>query len=178
MAKLTMNGATQVRALALALRDTQGYARRPSTEGGPVMYKFLEYSVEQYMTHPVKTVTQQMSLRELEALFAKHDFNAFSVMEGTTMVGLVTKFDFLKTFAFTTRQMVPQYDELMQLTVDEVMTEVIVQVAPADPLTRTLQLMSNLKARSFPVVAPDGHPVGMIAREDIMRALKDATRAK
>jgi CBS domain-containing protein len=37
--------------------------------------------------------------------------------------------------------------------------------------------MVNLKARSFPVVAPDGHLVGMIAREDIMRALKETTRA-
>ena len=67
------------------------------------MYKFLEYFVGQYMTHPVKAVTRQLSLWELEALFAKHDFNAFPVMEGTTMIGLVTKFDFLKAFAFTTR---------------------------------------------------------------------------
>ena len=142
------------------------------------MIKFLEYAVGQYMTHPVKTVTRQTSLRELEALFVKHDFNAFPVMEGTNMVGLVTKFDFLKVFAFPTRQMTPRYDELMQGTVAEVMTEAVVHVTPADPLTRTLQLMINLKARSFPVVAPAAHLVGMIAREDIMRALKDATRAK
>lgn len=139
------------------------------------MDKFLEYSVGQYMTHPVKTVTRQTPLRELEMLFAKHDFNAFPVMEDTSMVGLVTKFDFLKMFAFTTRQMVPQYDELMRRAVAEVMTEAVVHVKPADPLTRTLQLMINLKARSFPVVTPDGHLVGMIAREDIIRALKDAT---
>ena len=141
------------------------------------MYKFLEYTVGQYMTHPVKTVTRQTSLQELEALFAKHDFNAFPVMEGHTMIGLVTKFDLLKAFAFTTRQLVPHYDELMKRTVEEVMTEAVVHVEPAAPLTRTLQLMINLKARSFPVVAPDGNLVGIIAREDIMRALKEATQA-
>lgn len=141
------------------------------------MYRFLEYTVGQYMTHPVKTVTRQTALRELEALFAKHDFNAFPVVEGKDMVGLVTKFDFLKVFAFTTRQLLPHYDELMNRTVGEVMTEAVVHVEPAAPLTRTLQLMVNLKARSFPVVAPDGHLVGIIAREDIMRALKEATRA-
>jgi len=140
------------------------------------MYKFLEYTVGQYMVHPVKTVTRQTSLQELEALFTKHDFNAFPVMEGHTMVGLVTKFDFLKAFAFTTRQLVPHYDELMRRIVEEVMTEAVVHVDPAAPLTRTLQLMINLKARSFPVVASDGNLVGIIAREDIMRALKDATR--
>jgi CBS-domain-containing membrane protein len=140
------------------------------------MYKFLEYTVGHYMTHPVKTVTRQTSLQELEALFATHDFNAFPVMEGHTMVGLVTKFDFLKAFAFTTRQLVPHYDELMKRTAEEVMTEAVVHVEPAAPLTRTLQLMINLKARSFPVVAPDGNLVGIIAREDIMRALKEATQ--
>jgi CBS domain-containing protein len=60
------------------------------------MYRFLECTVGQYMTHPVKTVTRHTTLRELEALFETHDFNAFPVMEGKEMVGLVTKFDFLK----------------------------------------------------------------------------------
>lgn len=140
------------------------------------MYRFLECTVGQYMTRQVKTVTRQTTLQELEALFAKHDFNAFPVMEGQTMVGLVTKFDFLKAFAFTTRQLLPHYDVLMSKTVDEVMTEAVVHVEPAAPLTRTLQLMINLKARSFPVLAPDGHLVGVIAREDIMRALKETTQ--
>jgi CBS domain-containing protein len=140
------------------------------------MYRFLEYTVGQYMTHPVKTVTPQTTLRELEALFEKHDFNAFPVVEGKDMVGLVTKFDFLKAFAFTTGQMLPHYDELMNRTVREFMTEAVVHVEPATPLTRTLQLMVNLKARSFPVVAPDRHLVGIISREDIMRALKEATQ--
>lgn len=140
------------------------------------MYRFLEYTVGQYMTRQVRTVTRQTTLRELEALFERYDFNAFPVLEGETLVGWVTKFDFLKTFAFTTGQLVPHYDELMKRTVGEVMTEAVVHVAPAAPLTRTLQLMVNLRARSFPVVAPDGHLVGVIAREDIMRALKDATQ--
>ena len=140
------------------------------------MYRFLEYAAGQYMTHPVKTVTRQTPMRELEELFGKHDFNAFPVVEGGQMIGLVTKFDFLKTFAFTTGQMVPHYNELMSRTVGEVMTEAVVHVDPAAPLTRVLQLMVNLKARSFPVVAPDGHLVGIISREDIMRALKEATQ--
>jgi CBS domain-containing protein len=141
------------------------------------MYRFLEYTVGQYMTHPVKTVARRTTLRELEALFEKHDFNAFPVLEGKDMVGLVTKFDFLKAFAFITGQMLPHYDELMSRTVGEFMTEAVVHVDPAAPLTRTLQHMVSLKARSFPVVAPDRHLVGIISREDIMRALKEATQA-
>ena len=142
------------------------------------MYRFLECTVGQYMTREVKTVDRHTMLRELEALFAKHDFNAFPVMDGKEVSGLVTKFDFLKTFAFTTKQLLPQYDELMGRTVGEVMTEAVVHVEPAAPLTRTLQLMVSLKARSFPVMTADKQLVGMIAREDIMRALKETTREK
>jgi CBS domain-containing protein len=66
----------------------------------------------------------------------------------------------------------------MKRTVEEIMPEAVVHVEPAAPLTRTLQLMINLKARSFPVVAPDGNLVGILAREDIMRTLKEATQVK
>jgi CBS domain-containing protein len=140
------------------------------------MYRFLEYTVGQYMTRQVKTVARNTTLRDLDALFTKHDFNAFPVVEGADMVGLVTKFDFLKAFAFTTGQLLPHYDEIMKRTVGEVMTEAVVHVEPAAPLTRALQLMVNLKARSFPVLSPDKQLVGVLAREDIMRALKDSTR--
>src|SRR5215510_14774567 len=142
---------------------------------GGNMYRFLECTVGQYMTRQIKTASRNTTLQELEALFAKHDFNAFPVMEGNDMLGFVTKFDFLKTFAFTTGQLLPHYDEIMKRTVGEVMTEAVVHIEPAAPLTRALQLMVNLKARSLPVLAPDKQLVGMIAREDIMRALKEST---
>src|SRR5215510_16461580 len=140
------------------------------------MYRFLEYTAGQYMTYPVKTVTRQTLMRELEALFEKHDFNAFPVVEGKEMVGLVTKFDFLKAFAFTTGHMLPHYDELMKRAVAEVMTEAVVHVEPDAPLTRVLQLMVSLKARSFPVIGPERQLMGIISREDVMRALRDATQ--
>jgi CBS domain-containing protein len=43
-------------------------------------------------------------------------------------------------------------------------------------LTRILQLMVSLKSRSFPVIGLDRQLVGIISREDVIRALKDATR--
>lgn len=164
--------------LALPLLESnKGKALHSNEDWGAIMYRFLEYTVGQYMTRQVKTVTRQTTLRELETLFEKHDFNAFPVVEGNKTVGLVTKFDFLKAFAFPTGQLLPHYDELMSRTVGEVMTEAVVHVEPAAPLTRALQLMVTLKARSFPVIAPDNHLLGIIAREDIMRALKEATQA-
>ncbi len=139
------------------------------------MYRFLEGTAEQYMTRTVTTVTRQTTMRELEKLFEKTDFNSFPVVEQGKLLGIVTKFDFLRAFAFTTGQMVPHYDELMRRPVGEMMTEAVVHVEPAAPLTRVLQLMVNLKSRSFPVLGPDRQLVGMISREDVIRALKEAT---
>ena len=147
-------------------------------DAGGVMYRFLECTAGQYMTREVKTVTREITMRELEALFERHDFNAFPVVEVGDVVGLVTKFDFLKAFAFTTGQMVPHYDELMRRQGREVMTEAVVHVEPTAPLTRVLQLMVNLKVRSLPVMDPDHRLVGMISREDVMRALKAATEGR
>jgi CBS-domain-containing membrane protein len=140
------------------------------------MYRFLECTAGQYMTRSVITVTRQLTMRELEQLFEKHDFNSFPVVEEGNILGIVSKLDFLRTFAFTTGQMLPRYDDLMRRPVIEAMTEAVAHVEPAAPLTRVLQLMVNLKARSFPVVGSQGQLLGIISREDVMRALKEATQ--
>ena len=141
------------------------------------MYRFLEGTADQYMTRAVTTVTRQTTMRELEALFEKNDFNSIPVVEDGKMLGIVTKFDFLRAFAFTTTgQMVPHFDELMGRPVAEMMTEAVLHVEPAAPLTRVLQLMVSLRSRSFPVIGPDRQLVGMISREDVIRALKEATQ--
>jgi CBS domain-containing protein len=140
------------------------------------MYRFLECSAAQYMMSAVKTVTRQVTMRALEAMFEEHDFNSFPVVEDGTVLGIVTKFDFLRNFAFTSGQIVPHYKELMSRTVADLMTEAVVQVEPVTPLTRVLQLMVSLKIRSFPVIKPGGQLVGIISREDVMRALREATQ--
>ena len=65
------------------------------------------------MTRTVITVNRQTTMRELAALFEKRDFNAFPVVEDGMLFGFISKFDFLRAFAFTTSQVVPHYNELM-----------------------------------------------------------------
>jgi len=157
--------------------SSPGSADDPAGGGaGGTMYRFLECTAGQYMTRAVTTVTRQVDMRKLAALFEKHDFNSFPVVENDTMLGIVTKFDFLRAFAFTSGQMVPHYDELMRRPVREIMTEAVVHVEPSMPLTRVLQLMVCIKARSFPVMTPERRLVGMISREDIMGALAETTQ--
>jgi CBS domain-containing protein len=139
------------------------------------MHRFLEWHVSQYMTKNVKAIPPSTTLHELGALFDRHDYNCFPVVEGEVCVGIVTKFDYLKAFLFTTRQLVPHYQEVMTRTVESIMTKDVAHVEPEEPLTRALELMISMRARSFPVLEPGRKLVGMISRTDLTRALYAAS---
>jgi CBS domain-containing protein len=135
------------------------------------VYRFLEETVAGYMTRNVKTVTRDLTVRELGAMFEQDDFNTYPVEEDGQAVGIVTKFDLLKCFAFTPSQMVPRYGELMNRTVADVMISEFIYVRPDTKLTRVLQLMVEHRIRSIPVIDGDQRLAGIIAREDVARAL-------
>ena len=124
------------------------------------------------MTRTVKTVRRGLTMRELGEMFERDDFNAYPVEDDGQMVGLVTKFDLLKCFAFTPNQMVPRYDDLMQRTVADVMTSEFIYVRSDTRLTRVLQLMVEHRFRSVPVIDTGHRLAGMISREDVIRALQ------
>jgi CBS domain-containing protein len=77
------------------------------------LYGFVGCTVRQFMTRTVITVNRRTTMRELAALYEKHDFNAFPVVEDGILFGIINKFDFLRAFTFTTSQVVPHYNELM-----------------------------------------------------------------
>jgi CBS domain-containing protein len=72
--------------------------------------------------------------------------------------------------------MVPAYDDLLSRTVADVMTPEFICVDPATKLTRVLQLMVDHRMKSIPVLNSEQRLVGIIAREDIMRALIGSVR--
>jgi CBS domain-containing protein len=123
------------------------------------------------MTRAVKTVTRDLTVRELGEMFDRDDFNSYPVEEDGQVIGIATKFDMLKCFAFTPNQMVPHYADLMERTVADAMTQEFIYVRPDTKLTRVLQLMVEHRIRSIPVLDVDSRLTGIIAREDILRAL-------
>jgi CBS domain-containing protein len=147
-----------------------------STEDRAV-YRFLEETVAGHMTRDVKTVTRGLNVRELGGMFERDDFNTYPVEEDGQVIGIVTKFDLLKCFAFTPNQMVPRYSELMSRTVADVMVSEFIYVRPDTRLTRVLQLMVEHRIRSIPVLVDDHRLAGIIAREDVLRALASSVAA-
>jgi len=140
------------------------------------MHPFLELRVRDYMSCPVVGVLPTASLGTLEQEFRKHDFNSFPVLHEDALLGVVTKFDVLKAFVFTPRAVLPSYEEIAKLRAEQIMTRDVITFPPSAPLTRVLQTLVDFRVKSFPVV--DGKRlVGMVAREDIVRALQDSAAA-
>jgi CBS domain-containing protein len=136
------------------------------------LYKFLEQVVSDYMTRGIATVAPTMSIRELGQRFKETDFNSFPVLDNGQMVGIVSKFDYLACFEFTPARMMPRYDDLMRRTIASVMTREFIYAGPDTKLTRVLQLMTEHRLRSLPILDASSRLVGIIAREDIIRALE------
>jgi CBS domain-containing protein len=135
------------------------------------VYRFLQQTVTEYMTRAVTTVSRELTVRDLNQMFERDDFNTYPVEADGQVVGLVTKFDLLKCFAFTPSQMVPRYDDLMNRTVADIMTSAYIYVGADTKLTRVLQLMVEHRIRSIPAIDNDNRLVGIIAREDVIKAL-------
>ena len=137
------------------------------------MRSFIGLTVNDAMTRPVTTLAPDATVAELEDLFERYDYNSFPVVEQGRIVGIVTKFDFLRNFIFTPDTVLPHYDELMRRRVGEIMRRQVATVDPDLALTRLLQMMVDMTIKSFPVVS-DGKVIGIISREDVIRALRRA----
>lgn len=138
------------------------------------MYEFLDYQVQDVMSRPVG-VKPDATLADVESLLEKHGFNALPVLdEEDRLVGLVTSLDLLRAFDFPEDTILPRFSDVMQRRVETVMNRAPQTVTPRMPLSRLLQKIVDTRNKSFPVVDGD-HVVGIVAREDVMLALRRAT---
>ncbi|MFO1372641.1 MAG: CBS domain-containing protein [Candidatus Competibacteraceae bacterium] len=138
-------------------------------------YEFLQYHVHDVMTPNPIFIRPTARLREVEELFETHDFNGLPVVdEQHRLLGILTKFDLLKAFRFDSHALVPHYDDIMEQPAETVMTHDPASVNPQMPLSRLLQKLLDMGTKSLPVVE-DGRLVGMIAREDVLKALRRTT---
>lgn len=140
------------------------------------MHEFTYYQVRDVMTLDPVTITPGTPLGEIEAIFEKHDFNGLPVIDAKgNLLGMVTKLDLLKAFDFNEKTKIPPYDTIIGYRCEIIMSSGVKAVRPESPLTRVLHHMIETGFKSFPVTE-EGLLVGMVAREDILKALGLASR--
>jgi CBS domain-containing protein len=140
------------------------------------MYEFLEETVRTNMTHSAKAVAPETTVGDLLRLFAIDDVDAYPVVSGGRLIGIASKADALKAFALKPDSVVPHYDDAMGTTIGELMTNHVMTVDPDTRLQRVLHLMGSHHFKSLPVVDSKNRLLGMIAREDVIRALARCNR--
>ena len=139
------------------------------------MYEFLQETVGNNMTRAVRSVAPETTVGDLYRLFAADDFDAYPVVRDDVLVGMVSKLDALKVFALGQDQILPHLTDGMAGTVDAIMSSEIIAVDPETKLQRVLELMVRHRVKSLPVVSQGRNLLGIIAREDVMRAMERST---
>ncbi len=137
------------------------------------MYEFLDFQVRDVMSR-AESVAPEASLASVQRLLEAKGYNGVPVVDANgALVGWATTLDVLSAFRFTDDAMLPPYEQIMDEPISRFMVSEPATVTPRAPLTRVLEKMVSTRNKSFAVV-DDDRLVGVVAREDVMRALQRA----
>ena len=158
------------------------------------------------MESDVEVVHPDDDVSEVLGKLARAHFNGYPVVDDhDRVVGIVTQHDLVGLFETKDRTLwipigFPPFMETLTYAIDvswddldlgidllknanravrEVMTEDVVTVTPDTELDRILDLLADddRDINRLPVVEDGGHLVGIIARQDVLRALRDERTA-
>jgi CBS-domain-containing membrane protein len=154
------------------------------------------------MTTDVETVAPDDEVSEVLPRLARAGFDGFPVVDDAgAVVGIVTQTDLVHLFQPSDRVFwvpigLPPFTETVTYPIDlswddldvgidlaknagrpvrEVMTTDVVTVRPDDDLDRVVDLLADEERdiNRVPVVDEANHLVGIVARQDVLRALRD-----
>jgi CBS domain-containing protein len=141
--------------------------------------------VSDIMTHPVITVTPDMTVGEAAELMIQHRISGLPVVDKAgEVVGIVTEGDLLRRAEIGTERRRPRWLEFLIAPgrlaseyahthgrrVAEVMTDTVQFVAPDDAVADVVALMERRRIKRVPVVER-GRLVGIVSRANLVRAL-------
>jgi CBS domain-containing protein len=155
------------------------------------------------MTTDVETVHPDDEISEVLTRLARADFNGFPVVDDERVVGIVTQRDLVHIFQPSDRTLwipvgLPPFLETIEYAIDlswdeldteldllkhagkpvrSIMTEDVVTVTPEADFDRILDLLADdgRDINRLPVV-DDGRLLGIVARQDVLRTVRDERR--
>jgi CBS domain-containing protein len=129
-------------------------------------------TVERVMTRRVVLVHEDVPLSEVATLSGRYDYNGFPITgRDGRLVGMVTKGDLMRATRESFRR-AGVWDE----PVNDWMAHGIVALRPADSLETAVSLMVDQRLRSLPVIDAEARVIGIVSRQDLLRALEGARR--
>jgi CBS domain-containing protein len=133
-------------------------------------------AVHEIMSTSPVAVGPATPVSDLLALFDRHDFNAFPVLdERGRLLGIVSKLDVLELFLADGAPTRAAAGAVGTTRVEDLMHRKVVSVEAREPISTAGALMVETKLRSLPVVERQDDRlilVGMLSRGDVLRGLR------
>ncbi len=126
--------------------------------------------ISKYMSMVPHSIGRDQSLEHAHEIMRKHDIRHLPVLEGGTLVGLVSQRDL--HLIETLRDVDPT-----KVTVEEAMTSAVYCVAPETPLDEVTATMAERKL-GCAVVMQNHHVVGIFTVVDACHALAELLRGR
>lgn len=140
--------------------------------------------VKEVMSKEVFSISPEMRVKEaLKLLFEKHISGLPVIDFGGKLVGMFTEKDVLGhilpsylervgsfVYEMDSKTIKKKFQDLENLTVAQVMRKEVISVDEETILCEAARLMLTHKARRIPVLNKEKKVVGIIAREDILKA--------
>jgi CBS domain-containing protein len=120
-----------------------------------------------------------MSAIEARAYLYRHGVGGAPVVDHERVEGVVTISDLEapRPYARETGPLHRPHSGGSEWQVRDVMTESAVTASPEEPLVEAVVRMARARVDRLPVVDRDGRPIGIVARDDVIRVLsRVATR--
>lgn len=137
-------------------------------------------TVRDAMTTRVVTLEPGMRANEAALMLTEAGVAGGPVVEKGKVVGVITLRDLLEREGTTAHQRTGPFlrgeRRLSHLTVADVMTKDVLTTRTDWPLARAITAMEEAGVNRLPVVDHEGRPVGIIARDDVLRAVARALR--
>lgn len=134
--------------------------------------------VRNWMTKDVVTIEPETSLLKLTKLMRDHKVRRLPVLDaGGRVMGIVSDRDVrdASPSKATTLDMYEMHYLLAEIKASSIMTPNPLTVKPTDTVEKAAMLMLDNKIGGLPVVEDDGHLSGIIAEDDVFKALVNIT---
>lgn len=131
--------------------------------------------VKSIMTTELITVNPEDKLLAVKEIFEKHKIHHLPVVRYRTMVGLISKTDFLhflRGFQHTPEDALVNEARLRAYTAESIMTKGLAKVLPDDRINVALMVFLENRFHALPVVNEENELVGIITTFDIIKQLE------
>lgn len=129
----------------------------------------MKLLVRHVMTRHVITVRPDTSIDETLALLLRHHISGLPVVDSKNrLLGVITERDLLALLC--------EGEDERRQRVDQYWTTDVVTVREDDYLPDVAELLMKHPVRRLPVVNGDGKLVGVLARRDLVRFIRDTRR--